>query len=659
MRSRRAAGIAATAVAATALCGLPAQAISGGQPVPDGSYGFLAKVDVGDQRSCSGALVAQQWLVTAASCFAEDPANPGSVPAGEPTTPTTATVGGGDVSGSSGHTVDVVDLVPRTDRNLVLAKLGSAVDGVTPVSLSETAASQGDTFRSAGYGRTATEWTPNTPHTGTFSVEAVGDTSLNVLGTSEQDSICKGDAGGPVLRQVNERVELVGVNSASWQHGCFGEDTTKRGATIARTDDLVGWVNSGMLDLTATPASKHAINLSWKPSNAEKYRIYAATTPEVPLTDSALVGTTSNHTYRHEALRASRTWHYRVAPVTASGQQQTATHTVTATTTPEAGTDFNGDGYEDIATFEKGNFSVSDSDGVSFSAEKSWNTSLIEETDTQLSGDFNGDGRSDVALFKQGESGGVYVALGGESGFGAFRLWHGYFAPQGERPAVGDFNGDGKDDIVTFLGNDATNNGDVYVSLSTGDAFIEDDDKWHDYFGLDDERPAVGDFNGDGKDDIITFLGNDTNNPNDVYVSLSTGSAFVEDNDKWHDYFGLENERPAVGDFNGDGKDDIITFMNDGEGGAYVALSAGDTFNTGSRWHDYFAPDGELPAVGDFNGDGKDDIITFRTDEEGRVYVSRSTGDTFVEDDDLWGTGVCPQSELSWKQCNALPASSL
>jgi len=45
-----------------------------------------------------------------------------------------------------------------------------------------------------------------------------------------------------------------------------------------------------------------------------------------------------------------------------------------------------------------------------------------------------------------------------------------------------------------------------------------------------------------------------------------------------HDWFGLPNEIPMTGDFNGDGKADLITFLRNtqpepGRGDVYVALS--------------------------------------------------------------------------------------
>ena len=95
---------------------------------------------------------------------------------------------------------------------------------------------------------------------------------------------------------------------------------------------------------------------------------------------------------------------------------------------------------------------------------------------------------------------------------------------------------------------------------------------------------VAGDFNGDGRDDIVTFTRGTTA---DVYVALSTGNSFTGTGVKWHDYFAAGTETPLVGDFNGDGKDDIATFTRGPAADVYVALSTGYSFTgTGVKWHD-------------------------------------------------------------------------
>ncbi|GAA3862390.1 hypothetical protein GCM10022243_31040 [Saccharothrix violaceirubra] len=299
------------------------------------------------------------------------------------------------------------------------------------------------------------------------------------------------------------------------------------------------------------------------------------------------------------------------------------------------GTDFTGDGKTDIATFSRGTAAdvfVAASTGSGFAGTSvKWHEFFATGNEIPLTGDFNGDGKDDVATFTRGTAADVFVALSTGSSFaGTSVKWHEFFAAGDEIPAVGDFNGDGKDDIATFT---RGTNADVFVALSTGSSFAGTSVKWHDFFAAGGEIPGVGDFDGDGKDDIVTFA---RGTGGDVFVARSTGSSFAGTSVKWHEFFSVNGELPSVGDFDGDGKDDIITFTRGGRGDAYVARSTGTGFGPSSVWHGHFAIDGEIPGVGDFNGDGKDDIVTFTRGTGGDVYVSLSDGTKFVQDSWKW-----------------------
>ncbi|MCL7457927.1 VCBS repeat-containing protein [Micromonospora echinofusca] len=292
-------------------------------------------------------------------------------------------------------------------------------------------------------------------------------------------------------------------------------------------------------------------------------------------------------------------------------------------------TDVNGDGRDDIVAFTQNALAdvyVSTSTGAGFAGTSvKWNDFFSIGGETASTGDVDGDGRDDVVTFAHGNTGDVYVALSNGTSFGGGQKWHDWFAPGAEIGAVGDVNGDGRADIVAFTHNAA---GDVYVALSTGASFAGTAVKWHEYFAIAGEYPALGDVNGDGRDDIITFT-QGPHTASDVIVALSTGTGFGPPQ-KWHDLFAVGAELPRVGDVDGDGRDDIVTFTCDANADVYAATSTGTSFaGTTVKWHDFFCLGGEFPYLADVDGDGRDDIVVFTKGATNDVHVALSTGTTF------------------------------
>ncbi|MFI6448531.1 trypsin-like serine protease [Kitasatospora sp. NPDC050543] len=186
-----------------------------------------------EARACTGTLVDRYWILTSAGCFANDPA---AVTAGAPLTASSVTIGG--------KSITVAQLVPRGDRDLVMARLATPVTDVTPAVLANTAPMAGESLRVSGYGRTATDWIPAKVHTTAHTISAVTATGVDTAPAGGAAAICPGDAGAPLLRDRNGVAELVGVASRSWQGGCLGTPAaeTRMGATSSRVDDVAGWV---------------------------------------------------------------------------------------------------------------------------------------------------------------------------------------------------------------------------------------------------------------------------------------------------------------------------------------------------------------------------------------------------------------------------------
>ncbi|WP_250291472.1 FG-GAP repeat domain-containing protein [Frankia sp. CiP1_Cm_nod1] len=300
--------------------------------------------------------------------------------------------------------------------------------------------------------------------------------------------------------------------------------------------------------------------------------------------------------------------------------------------------DFNGDGYDDIVSFDNAvgiNVAISIPLPPPYTSERTfgpvepWSASPLTGDEAPLVGDVDGDGRDDVvAVANRGdEVGAVRVALSDGSAFVDAPAWHdsisagALITPEDTSvvPAAGDFNGDGLTDIAVFvLGGPAA--GQVRAALSTGAGFTAPE-TWHTAFAAGTTVPQTGDFNGDGKDDIVAFT---RGAAADVHVAFSDGAGFGPAT-QLHDYFAAGTELPAVGDFNGDGKDDLVTFTRGTAADVWVSLSTGSGFvSPAVKWQDYFAAGSAFPGVGDFNGDGRDDVVSFTGGSAQDVWVALS-----------------------------------
>lgn len=231
---------------------------------------------------------------------------------------------------------------------------------------------------------------------------------------------------------------------------------------------------------------------------------------------------------------------------------------------------------------------------------------------TIATGDLNGDGNADLIA---GENGGLEILLGdGAGGFTTSTVAN--YSHYVVDLALADFNKDGKIDALTaeseYIGDYTTSALSLLLGDGTGKLYPDQRFDVHNAGSI-----AVGDFNGDGFPDMAAnnSLGYDRVRSLSVYLNDGTGTliagqSFAEESDA---------RRIVSADVNSDGKLDLLftayslnrasteSFMNigvrlgDGKGG----------FGTEQR---FFAGgqggySGGLIATGDFNRDGKLDVV--------------------------------------------------
>ena len=261
--------------------------------------------------------------------------------------------------------------------------------------------------------------------------------------------------------------------------------------------------------------------------------------------------------------------------------------------------DFNGDGRSDMVSANiDGNYvSVFLGNGNgTFQAKRAFGTGTHPHS--VAVSDFNGDGKSDLITADAG-SNTASVLLG--NGNGTFQAKQDFgIGSNPQSVAVGDFNGDGKKDLVTADYDFASGNT-ASVLLGNGDGTFQAKQSFG--TGSGPSSVAVADFNGDGKSDLLTAdeIGNTAS------VLLGNGDGTFQAKQSFGT--GIHPCSLAVSDFNGDGRSDLVT-GNDGSNTASVLLGNGNgTFQAGQSFGTFGGGTPWSVAVGDFNGDGKSDLV--------------------------------------------------
>ncbi len=240
--------------------------------------------------------------------------------------------------------------------------------------------------------------------------------------------------------------------------------------------------------------------------------------------------------------------------------------------------DFNGDGKTD--------FSVVRNTGGGPTGQITWFTKLNggaeSQTDWGLNGDFfvpedyDGDNKTDIAVWRPGAPGSAaYYVL--RSSNGTVQAVN--FGQTGDDPTVvGDYTGDGLADLAVYRAG-ATSGAQStwwYLASSGPNAGNQVPVNW----GKNGDFPAPGDYDGDGKNDFAVQR-NDGGGEARFYFLLATGA--IPNTVR----FGTPTDVIVPGDYDGDGKTDIATvrgsagkilwFMLPSSGGAYTTNIFGNS----------------------------------------------------------------------------------
>jgi hypothetical protein len=233
-------------------------------------------------------------------------------------------------------------------------------------------------------------------------------------------------------------------------------------------------------------------------------------------------------------------------------------------------------------------------------------------------GDFDGDLEADI-LWRHAATGENYIYFMAGKTIKSEGYIRTVADPKWQVAGIGDFDGDGKDDILWH--NAVT--GESYIYFMDGKTIKPIEGFLRTVADLNWQIVGVGDFDGDGKSDILwrnRATGENYLYPmNGLAIKPSEGFLRTVADQNW--------TIAGVGDFDGDGKSDIV-WRNSSSGQNYIWPMNGTAIKPTEGYIRTVADLAwRIVAIGDYDGDGKSDLL-WRNSSSGETYLYPMDGTT-------------------------------
>ncbi|MBI3474978.1 MAG: VCBS repeat-containing protein [Acidobacteria bacterium] len=266
-------------------------------------------------------------------------------------------------------------------------------------------------------------------------------------------------------------------------------------------------------------------------------------------------------------------------------------------------------------------------------------------------GDFNGDGKLDVVNLDTGSN--LNVMLGKGDGTFQTPITLNIAAPNifPEAIAVGDFNGDHQLDVAVWAVSEISANSEVHIFLGNGAGSLTFSATYSapasSTFNPGPNSIVASDVNGDGKLDLVAMTPE-----NGVFVFLGKGDGSLQPPVAYTAVCGgsiINCGGLAVGDLNGDNKPDLALNTNATTGGGMTILlnNGNGTFGTPTYYPvgiaGVFAANDI--AIGDVNGDKKPDVVITGSSVSAIVYLNQGSG-TFAVNGTLGTVSLNPTNNI-------------